>query len=128
MRKAVVGALHPDECKHSAAPWLQLILGCGLGAVDCGVNATQLAYYVYDIAYMNTAVLDSDILSSKKREKASTRHEKKAKQEAVFNREAFDKALDESLNDLMEGRVYEVDMKNPKESLRKIMDHARRAK
>jgi hypothetical protein len=77
---------------------------------------------------MNTAILHSDALSSKKGEKASIRHKKKAKHEAVFDREAFDKALDESLNDLMEGRVYEVDMKNPKESLRKIMEHAHRAK
>ena len=97
--------------------------------MECGgPHATQLAYNVYNILNMNTAVLDSDLLSSKKREKASTRHKKKAEHEVVFNREAFDKALDESLNDLMEGRVYEVDMKNPKESLRKIMDHARRAK
>jgi hypothetical protein len=77
---------------------------------------------------MNTAVLNSDILSSKKGEKATIRHKKNAKQEAVFSREAIDKALDDSLNDLMEGRVYELDMKNPEESLRKIMEHVRRAK
>ncbi len=77
---------------------------------------------------MDTAVLNSDILSSKKGEKAAIRHKKNAKQEAVFSREAIDKALDDSLNDLMEGRVYELDMKNPEESLRKIMEHVRRAK
>jgi hypothetical protein len=77
---------------------------------------------------MNTAVLNSDALSSKKGESTSVRHKKKAKQEAVFSREAIDRALDESLNDLMQVRVYELDMKNPKQSLQKIMNHSRQAK
>ncbi len=89
---------------------------------------TQPALNVYHILSMNTAVLHSDALSSKKEEKASIRHKRKAKHEAVFDREAIDKALDESLNDLGQVRVYELDMKNPKQSLQKIMNHARQAK
>ncbi len=77
---------------------------------------------------MNTAVLNSDVLSPKKGEKTSIRHNKKTKHEAMFNREAIDRALDESINESGEVLVYEVDMKDPKNSIRKIMEHVRRAK
>jgi hypothetical protein len=77
---------------------------------------------------MNSAVLRSDVLSSKKGESTSVRHKKKAKHEAVFNREAIDRALDESINESGEVLVYEVDMKEPEKSIQKIMEHVRRAK
>ena len=77
---------------------------------------------------MNTAVLDSDLISSKKREKASTRHKKNAENKAVFDREAIDRALDESINEKGEVLVYEIDMKDPEKSIRKIMNHVRQAK
>ncbi len=79
---------------------------------------------------MNTAVLDSEILS-KKREKASRRVKKAAKgrkHETAFDREAIDRALDESVDGNGKVLLYEVDMNNPQQSVRKIIDHARRAK
>jgi hypothetical protein len=76
---------------------------------------------------MNSAVLNSKILS-KSREKASHRSKKAAKQveqDAVFSREAFDKALDESLDDILAGRLHEVNMKDPEKSIRKIIRQAK---
>jgi hypothetical protein len=88
---------------------------------------TQLAQKMYSYLNMNSAVLDSKLLS-KKREKASHRSPKVAKQakhEDVFSREAFDKALDESLDDILAGRLHEVDMKVPEKSIRKIIHQAK---
>ena len=87
-----------------------------------------MPYTLYVFLVMNTVALNSDFPHSKKQENASETLKKETKAGTAFNREAFDKALDESLDDLTEGRVYEVDMKDPEKSLRTIREHNRQAK
>jgi len=77
---------------------------------------------------MNTVALNSGFPRSKKREKATEMQKKKAKADTAFDREAIDRALDESINEKGEVLVYEVDMKDPENSIRKIMAHTRRTK
>jgi anthranilate/para-aminobenzoate synthase component I len=71
------------------------------------------------------ATLDSNSLSAKKKEGATSRTHKKVKATSTFDREAFDKDLDESLEDLKAGRVYKVNMNNPEKSIQKIIRQAK---
>ena len=82
---------------------------------------------MYVFLNMSTAVANTGILA-KKHEKATHRTKKAAKagkHEAAFDREAFDKALDESLDDIRAGRLHEVDMKSPEKSIRNIIRQAK---
>jgi hypothetical protein len=71
------------------------------------------------------AALETNSLSAKKKEGATSRTQKKSKAKSTFAREAFDKDLDESLEDLKAGRVYKVDMNHPEKSIQKIIRQAK---
>jgi hypothetical protein len=80
---------------------------------------------------MNTAAIESSGLS-KGREAKTVHHKGQKKASArskaepsAFDRIDFDASLERSLTELREGKVYEVDMKNPEESIRRILQAAK---
>jgi hypothetical protein len=76
---------------------------------------------------VNTVALENKGLSkrrgdnsaSNKRQKKAAAHSKA--EPSAFDCIDFDAALDRSLEELREGKLYEVDMKNPEESIQRIL-------
>jgi hypothetical protein len=61
-------------------------------------------------------------VSNKKQKKASARTKTEP---SAFDCIDFDAALDRSLDELKDGKLYEVDMKNPENSIRRILREAK---
>lgn len=79
---------------------------------------------------MNTVALDNKGLSKRRGDNSASKRQKKAAahsktEPSAFDRIDFDAAFDRSLDELREGRVYEVDMKHPEESIRRILQAAK---
>ncbi len=63
---------------------------------------------------MNTIALDASARSNEQEKRSASKKK-------TQDRAAFDQALAQSLQELNEGKVYEIDLKNPEESLRRIL-------
>jgi hypothetical protein len=80
---------------------------------------------------VNTVALENKGLSkrrgdnsaSNKRQKKAAAHSKA--EPSAFDRIDFDAAFDRSLDELREGKLYEVDMKHSEESIRRILQAAK---